>query len=126
MQAKRDRGHRRVVSLPEAEDVGVGGGAVWARMPSFPFWPARRCNRAEEESVLASKPKGKPMVAVVFLGVRCDRGWVAESALQPFAPPNHEQLFSLPRFERNKDYRAAVVEAMRVNRTLGNMGNMGV
>jgi hypothetical protein len=60
------RGHTH-----RAEELGVA--PVWARIPGFPWWPARLCAAYEEKMIANRRPRSKHVqVAVVFLG-RCEK-----------------------------------------------------
>jgi PWWP domain len=90
---------------------------IWARMIGFPFWPARFCSEYEEFTLRekrAPRPNN-PQVAVSFLGHRCEKGWVGEAMVVEFTAESlSSKCFQEKKFRSDKDYRAAVAEAVRL------------
>ena len=95
---------------------------VWARMSGFPSWPARYCSKIEQEAILSMRPSRGPQqtgschpIAVLFLGRKCTKAWIWDASIHRFIPETLEGLFQLRRFRQDRDYRAAVVEALRIS-----------
>jgi hypothetical protein len=86
----------------------------WARMAGFPFWPARLCSNVEIESLQSLKSSKLVQVAVSFLGIRCEKGWVANNSICDFTPESLKDKFSAKKLKSDRDYRAAIVESVRV------------
>jgi PWWP domain len=86
-------------------------------MTGFPFWPARFCSEYEEHNLRGKQaPRvSVPQVAVSFLGYRCERGWVADTMVLEFTADSlSAKCFQEKKFRSDKDYRAAVIEAVRL------------
>jgi hypothetical protein len=54
-------------------------------------------------------------IAVLFLGRKCTKAWIWDAFIHRFIPETLEGLFQLRRFRQDRDYRAAVVEALRIS-----------
>eukprot|EP01035_Chromulina_nebulosa_P019360 gene19360-25226_t len=91
----------------------------WARVHTFPFWPARYCSEPEGNDILKSyykstKIRSKPVIAVSFLGQKLEKGVVLENGISDFNEESMKTKFQLKRFQNDLDYRSAVIEAVRI------------
>eukprot|EP01032_Pedospumella_encystans_P012314 gene12314-14257_t len=71
-------------------------------------------DKIQEASMKTPKSVKVKQVCVLFLGTRCDKAWVLESSVSPFTTANLQANFLIKKFKGDKDYRAAVVEAVRL------------
>ena len=97
-------------------------GVFWAKLQSFPWWPARFASPPEIEELneLTSESSKTKQYAVMFLGTAKMKGWVNSNAIVPFTvdtlTDNNSQYFKEKKFNLpgQKDFRFAVRESMRI------------
>ena len=90
--------------------------AVWAKMGSFPPWPARFCSGPEVVRLEKSSKLRKGHQAVVFLGLTRSMAWVPDSGVSEFTAQSFARAFSAKFFQKERDYQASIVEAVRRTR----------
>lgn len=70
--------------LPELKrhaKVANANGVVWAKLPGYPFWPAKKLNEAEVKDKNLPAPTSSCLVPVVFFGTR-DYSWIKPANLK--------------------------------------------
>ena len=73
---------------PMKSDSCLVGDVVWARVPTYPWWPAM----LSYDPNLGQYRDTKNRLHVQFFGERVERAWIASTSTQPFHA--HEQLMT--------------------------------
>ena len=87
--------------------IDGGGALVWAKLASFPWWPA-----AVATAQAGAVPPSRGDLFVQFFGTR-DFAWLEGQATRPFAPSDSLCCVKLSKRSLRTKYRAAVEQATK-------------
>ena len=111
MEEKKESGSNSKTSTIPVEEYPV----YWARIGSWPGWPARICSKPEKRNISSHKPKtDTAFIPMTFLGLKCQSGWVPAKSILKFDTTNFLSSLDKKKFVKDEDYRVAVIEACRL------------
>lgn len=84
-------------------------------MPGFAPWPARVCTDIEYQHLIEkSKDKSSDHIAVMFFGSKLEKAWIPSSGIFEMTASSLLEKFIIKKFNSDKHYRLAIVEAVRL------------